>query len=221
MKPQFQRAMELVPGNAYLTPHAFTAAKRRARLLRRRKSGLTPCRGPRDKLPSTVLFDFNLWLGLAQCNTLRYFLHPEPSLPCIFQRRVIPGHPHRLLAWYLHERARAIQKTNTALKNTALWEDEKENFLQRARVRAGHLAGRWRSWCLLWRHDLLLLLLRNPPCLYWSNLQAASMRETTFFRFWDKSGEQYSAQRLSALSGGRLWAGEWPLFPAKSAPSHR
>lgn len=115
-KPQHQRATELVPGNVYPTPHAYTAAKQKARMLRRGKSGLTPCRGPRNKLPSTVLFDFNLWLGLAQRNNLRYFFHPEPSLPRIFQRRVIPGHPHRLLAWYLHEHARHSKNQHSIKK---------------------------------------------------------------------------------------------------------
>lgn len=63
----------LLPGNTYPTQHTNTTAIWRPVIPRWEKSGPKHSWGPRDKLLSTAIFDFSLWLGLAQCNILGYF----------------------------------------------------------------------------------------------------------------------------------------------------
>lgn len=143
--------------------------------------------------------------------------HPEPSVWHTIQRWGTLVRTSSSAAGLVSTQTCLIFRHNTALKNTCLWKDEKESYLQQPRVRAGQLMGRQRGRCLRWRCDLHL---RNTPCFYRNNSQAASVRETTFFRFWNKSGEKYSDQRLSAVSGHRLWVGRRTHFPAKFTPSH-
>lgn len=87
------------------------------------------------------------------------------------------------------------------------------------KLSGGNLCWSWALWGKTEKLVLVVkvwLLLRNSPCFYWSNPQAAFMRKTSFSTF----GEKHSAQSLSQTAG-HLCQGQWPLFPVMSTPSHQ